>query len=70
MYCLELATGVDRTVAVVASPEGALGNASAQWTGDCGTNGVQIQTERLSVNGAGVLVSAVSNEVPFHVLVA
>ncbi|MGA9746542.1 MAG: hypothetical protein WBQ50_03700 [Nocardioides sp.] len=69
LYCLELAPGVNRVVAVVAAPEGALGNASAQWTGDCGTNGVQIQTERLSVGGAGNLNSSTDNGVSFHVLV-
>ena len=56
-------------MAVVAAPEGALGNASAQWTGDCGTNGVQIQTERLSVGGAGNLNSSTDNGVSFHLLV-
>lgn len=69
VYCLELAAGVNRVVAVVASPEGALGNASAQWTGDCGVNGVQVQTERLSVGGAGNLTSTPENSVSFHVLV-
>lgn len=69
VYCLELAPGVSRTTAVVAAPEGALGNASAQWTGDCGVNGVQIQTERLGVGGAGNLNSTVENSVSFHVLV-
>jgi hypothetical protein len=69
VYCLELAAGVHRTVAVVAAPEGALGNASAQWTNDCGTNGVQIQTERLSVGGGGNLNSTVENTVSFHVIV-
>lgn len=70
VYCLELTPGVNRTVAVVAAPEGALGNASAQWTGDCGINGVQVQTERLSVGGAGNLNSTVENSVSFHVLIA
>ena len=69
VYCLELAAGLNRVVAVVASPEGALGNASAQWTGDCGSNGVQLQTERLSVTPGGALNSTVSNNVSFHVLV-
>jgi hypothetical protein len=69
VYCLELAAGVNRTVAVVAAPEGALGNASAQWTSDCGTNGIQVQTERLSVGGGGNLNSTVENSVSFHVLV-
>jgi hypothetical protein len=71
VYCVELAAGVSRGVAVIASPEGALGNASAQWTTDCGTNGVQIQTERLTVNPGPppVLDSNVSNDVSFHLLV-
>ena len=70
VYCVELAAGVNRVVAVVTAPEGGLGNASAQWTGDCGTNGVQIQTERLTVNAGppAVLDSNVSNEVSFRVL--
>ena len=70
VYCLELATGVDRNVAVVASPEGALANASAQWTGNCGTNGVQIATERLVLAAGGTSLNDVaSDEVSFHVLV-
>ena len=68
-YCLELPAGVNRVVAVVAAPEGALGNASAQWIGDCGVNGFTVRTERLSVGGAGNLNSTVSDEVSFHVLV-
>lgn len=68
-YCLELPVGVNRVVAVIASPEGALGNASAQWIGDCGVNGFQVRTERLSIGDGGGLNSTVSNEVSFHVLV-
>ena len=56
---------------MLTSPEGGLGNACAQWRGDCGTNGVQIQTERLTVNAGPppVLDSNVSNEVSFRLLV-
>ena len=70
VYCLELATGVNREVAVVSSPVGALANASAQWTNNCGTNGVQITTERLVIGPGGAALNDVAaNDVSFHVIV-
>jgi len=71
VYCLELAAGVDRSVAVLAQPEGGTanaGNQTAQWSGNCGANGVQVHTEEQSVSG-GALVSQPANNVAFSVLV-
>ncbi len=73
VYCLELAGGVDRSVAILASREGGTANAgndSAAWSGQCGTNGFQVTTETQSLNAAGdALVSAPVNDVSFTVLV-
>ena len=70
VYCLELATGVDRGVAILAQVENATGsgNKIAQPSGNCGANGVQVTTEAQSVDGANI-VSAPSNDVSFTVLV-
>jgi hypothetical protein len=70
-YCLELAAGVDRGVAVLASHEGGTANAgtdSAAWSGACGTNGVQVMTERLSDSPSGIGSTPV-NDISFMVLV-
>lgn len=71
VYCLELASGVDRNVAVLAEAEAAAAdsaNQAAQWSGNCGANGVEVRTEEQSVSG-GILVSTPSNGVSFTVLV-
>jgi hypothetical protein len=70
-YCLELAPSVDRGVAVLASREGGTANAgtdSAAWSGGCGTNGVQVMTERLTSTG-GAIGSTPANDISFMVLV-
>ena len=72
VYCLELPSSIDRSVAVQVSPEGGTQNAgadSASWAGDCGTNGIQVMTEELSMNTGGNLVSSPVNDVSFLVLV-
>ena len=72
VYCLELAAGIDRSVAVMAQAEGGTANAGndeAAWSGNCGTNGVQVTTEEQSVTEAGALVSTPVNTVSFNVLV-
>ena len=71
-YCLELAAGIDRSVAVMAQAEGGTANAGndeAAWSGNCGTNGVQVTTEQQSVNASNALVSTPVNTVSFNVLV-
>jgi hypothetical protein len=71
-YCLELAPGVDRGVAVLASREGGTANAgtdSAAWSGACGTNGVQVMTERLTSGTGGAIGSTPVNDISFMVLV-
>jgi hypothetical protein len=69
IYCLELASGVDRGVAVLTQVESAAGsgNQTAQPSGNCGVNGVQVTTEEQSVSGTNQLVSAPSNAVSFTV---
>ncbi len=72
VYCIELEGGVDRSVAVLASPEGGTANAgndSALWSGSCGTNGVQVTTEEQSISGGTNLVSTKVNDISFNVLV-
>ena len=71
VYCLELAAGVDRSVAVLAQAEGStagFGTHEAAWSGPCGTNGVQVTTEQLSINN-NQLASNPVNTVSFNVLV-
>lgn len=71
VYCLELAAGVDRNVAVMAQAEGGTANFAtdeAAWSGPCGTNGVQVSTEELSTSG-GALVSTPVNDISFNVVV-
>jgi len=70
VYCLELASGVDRGVAILTQVESAAnsGNKTAQPSGNCGANGVQVTTEAQSVNGTAI-ESAPSNDVSFTVLV-
>lgn len=70
VYCLELASGVDRGVAILTQVESAAssGNKTAQPSGNCGANGVQVTTEAQSVSGSDI-VSAPSNDVSFTVLV-
>jgi hypothetical protein len=69
-YCLELAAGVDRGVAVLAQAEGNpnFGTDEAAYSGLCGTNGVEVTTERMSVSG-GNLTSTAVNDISFNVLV-
>ena len=69
VYCLELKAGVDRNVAVLAAAEGGNANQSAQASGNCGANGVQVTTEEQSVNASNALVSNRVNTVSFTVLV-
>ncbi len=45
-----------------------MGNASAMFHGDCGTNGISVITERQSVSN-GVLASNQADNVGFHVVV-
>lgn len=69
VYCLELKAGVDRNVAVLAAAEGGNANQSAQASGNCGANGIQVTTEEQSVNASNALVSNRVNTVSFTVLV-
>ena len=72
VYCLELAPGIDRGVAVLAQAEGGTANFAtdeAAWSGACGTNGVEVRTEQLSNNATGTLVSTPVNSISFNVLV-
>lgn len=72
VYCLELAAGVDRGVAVLAQAEGGtanFGTNEAAWSGTCGANGVQVSTEQMSNNSSGTLVSSPVNSISFVVLV-
>ncbi len=74
-YCLEPQSGVNvRNSAVVVSvdwsgTQGPEGAAEAMFLGTCGTNGITIVTERLSVSN-GVLTSSDVNNISFHVIVA
>lgn len=71
VYCLELAAGIDRGVAVMAQAEGGtanFGTDEAAWSGQCGTNGVQVSTEELTMNGSS-LSSTPANNISFNVLV-
>jgi hypothetical protein len=68
IYCLELGAGVDRSVPVLASAEGGNATQSAQWSGNCGANGVEVKTEKLSVTGTA-LDHQPANDVSFSVLV-
>lgn len=68
VYCLELEAGVDRTVAVLAQAEGGDATRTAQWSGNCGANGVQVKTQQQTVNG-NALGSQAVNTVDFSVLV-
>lgn len=72
VYCVELAAGIDRGVAVLAQAEGSpagFGTNEAAWSGACGTNGVEVTTEQLSTNAGGQLASNRVNTVSFNVLV-
>jgi hypothetical protein len=70
VYCIELNPGVDRTVAVLAQAEGGNATQSAQWSGNCGANGVQVTTQTQGLNADGsALVSNASNGVNFSVIV-
>lgn len=70
VYCLELASGVDRGVAILTQVESGTGsgNQTAQPSGNCGANGIQVTTEAQTVS-AGVLESNKSDAVSFTVLV-
>ena len=68
VYCLELKPGVDRTVAVLAQAEGGNATQSAQWSGNCGVNGIQVKTEQQTIE-ANALVSKASDTVNFSVIV-
>ncbi|HEX5988573.1 MAG TPA: hypothetical protein VFY86_18770 [Nocardioides sp.] len=69
-YCLELASGVDRGVAVLAQAEGngAFATDEAAYSGLCGTNGVEISTHRMTLDGT-TLTSAPKNDISFNVIV-
>ena len=72
VYCVELAAGIDRGVAVLAQAEGSpagFGTNEAAWSGAFGTNGVEVTTEQLSTNAGGQLASNRVNTVSFNVLV-
>ena len=70
VYCLELKTGVDRTVAILAQAEGGDANETAQWSGNCGANGVQVTTQEQGIAAGGTaLNSNPSNLTSFSVLV-
>jgi hypothetical protein len=70
VYCLELKTGVDRTVAVLAQAEGGDANETAQWSGNCGANGVQVTTQEQGFNAtANAVNSNPSDHTSFSVLV-
>jgi hypothetical protein len=70
VYCLELKPGVDRTVAVLAQAEGGDANETAQWSGNCGANGVQVTTQEQGFNAAASAVNSnPSNHTSFSVLV-
>ncbi|HET6651460.1 MAG TPA: hypothetical protein VFH10_02395 [Nocardioides sp.] len=70
VYCLELKAGVDRTVAVLAQAEGGDANETAQWSGNCGANGVQVTTQEQGIaTGGTALNSNPSNHTSFSVLV-
>lgn len=68
VYCLELKAGVDRTVAVLAQAEGGDATHTAQWSGNCGANGVQVKTQQQTLTG-NALGSQAVNTVDFSVLV-
>jgi hypothetical protein len=68
VYCIELKPGVDRTVAVLAQAEGGNATQSAQWSGNCGANGIQVKTEQQAIE-ANALVSKPSDTVNFSVIV-
>ena len=68
VYCLELKPGVDRTVAVLAQAEGGNATQSAQWSGNCGVNGIQVKTEQQAIE-TNALVSKASDTVNFSVIV-
>jgi hypothetical protein len=70
VYCIELEPGVDRTVAVLAEAEGGDANESAQWSGNCGANGVQVTTQEQGIaTGGTALNSNPSNHTSFAVIV-
>lgn len=69
-YCLELASGVDRGVALVAQAEGngAFSTDEAAYSGLCGTNGVEVTTHRLGIDN-NALTSTAVNDISFNVIV-
>jgi len=75
IYCLEPQSGVnvrDSAVAVSVDwvgTQGPEGTAEVMFLSNCGTNGISIITERLSVSN-GVLTSSDVNNISFHVIVA